>query len=502
MKYFFNTIIFGSLLFSFSIVLYAQGNGQTTKGAVLKGKVPVNKEILKVKLPVSQEKKLTNGLQVILIENNKVPTFTMQMVVLGGGINEPSDKRGVAALTSTLLREGTKNRTSRQISEKIDELGAVYFASVNAFGFTTNLSLNGFVEDFDPLLEIFGDMTLNPSFLPEEFEKQKATTISTNQSLRSVPTVLATERLRKTLYGNHPAAISIHSPETLKNIIVQDVVNFHKTFYHPNNAFIVINGNFKLNELLPKIERVFGNWQKTNAPSMTIAEVPAIEKSGIYLINRPGSVQTTLLVGTLGIKRTDPDYYPLLVMNEIFGGSPASRLFMNLREDKGFTYGVSSSITPSIYPGVINTNMSVRTDVTEAALSELMKEISRLQNESVSSTELENAKRSLVGSFALSTEQPQTLITNAVQQKLYNFPANYWDTYPQYVETVTANDVQRVARKYLSPARLQIVAVGDESKIKDSLSKFGQLQLFDADGKPIAVTSTTINLQLKPATIN
>lgn len=478
----------------FSLPIYAQATGgQTTKGAVLKGKVPVNKEVLKVNLPATQEKILANGLRVILIENRKVPTFTMQITVLGGGINEPTDKHGLAAFTSALLREGTKTRTTRQISEKLDELGANYFGVAQSTGFTSNVSLNGFSEDFDALVDIFGDLVRNPVFPPQEFEKYKNSILATNQSLRSVPGILANERLRKVLYGDHIASVSIHSQESLKSISVEDVSGFHKTFYHPNNAFIIVNGSLTMDELLPKIERVFGDWQRGNAPANRIAEVPPVEKSGVYLVNRPGSAQTTLIVGTLGIKRADADYYPLLVMNRIFGGSPASRLFMNLREEKGFTYGVSSSVAASIYTELITTNMSVRTDVTEAALSELIKEINLIQNEQVSPLELENAKRSLTGSFALSTEQPQTLISYVSQQKLYNLPANYWETYPRSIAAVTAEDVQRVAKKYLSPSRLQIVAVGDEVKIKESLGKFGAVQTFDAEGKPTVVPSAGIS---------
>jgi predicted Zn-dependent peptidase len=219
-------------------------------------------------------------------------------------------------------------------------------------------------------------------------------------------------------------------------------------------------------------------------PAITIPSVQAPGPSQIQLINRPGSVQTVLQLGNLGIERTNPDYFAVLVMNEILGGGPQARLFMNLREDKGYTYGAYSSFGGSKYRGTVISSSEVRTDVTEGAMHEFMYELNRIRDEKVSATDLENAKRSLVGGFALSLEQPTALLANLVTQKLYDMPADYWDTYPQKVMAITTDDVQRVAQKYIDMNHLQVVAVGDANKTRDILAKYGKVREFDADGKP------------------
>jgi len=203
----------------------------------------------------------------------------------------------------------------------------------------------------------------------------------------------------------------------------------------------------------------------------------------LVLIDRPGSVQTVLQLGSLGIERTSPDYFSVLLADKVFGGGPTGRLFLNLREDKGYTYGAYSGFSGSKYRGTWTSSADVRTEVTEGALKEFMYELDRLRSQKVSPEELENAKRSIIGSFALSLEQPQALIQNIITQKLYNLPADYWDTYPQKVSAITADDVQRVAQKYLSKDHVQVVAVGDASKARDILAAYGKVEVFDAEGK-------------------
>src|SRR5687767_15522161 len=237
---------------------------------------------------------------------------------------------------------------------------------------------------------------------------------------------------------------------------------------------------------MPKIEKAFGDWQKADVPAATIPPAPAQAASRILLIDRPGSVQTVLQLGTLGIERNSPDYFSLLLADKILGGGPAARLFLNLREDKGYTYGAYSSFGGSRFRGTWLSSSEVRTDVTEGAMKEFMFELKRLRDEKVSVAELDNAKRAIVGSFALSLEQPQSLLQNIITQKLYNLPADYWDTYPQKVAAITAADVQRVAQKYIDLGHLQVVAVGDASKAREVLAKYGKVEVYDAEGKPVA----------------
>ena len=235
-------------------------------------------------------------------------------------------------------------------------------------------------------------------------------------------------------------------------------------------------GDFKLKDLVQKLERAFGDWPKGDARTISLPALTPPAKSRVLLVDRPGSVQTSLWLGGLGIERRSDDYFAVLVMNHILGGGPASRLFINLREDKGYTYGVYSYFNGSRFPGVMLASTDVRTTVTDGAMQELMAELRRIGSEPVPEQELKNAKRALIGGFALSLDSPQTLIGNLATQKIYNLPADYWDTYPQRVEAITAADVQRVAKKYFDASRLQIIAVGDGASVKKVLEKYGTVE--------------------------
>jgi predicted Zn-dependent peptidase len=203
----------------------------------------------------------------------------------------------------------------------------------------------------------------------------------------------------------------------------------------------------------------------------------------MYLVDRPGSVQTTLTLGNIAIDRRSEDFVAMVVMNHLLGGGPAGRLFLNLREEKGYTYGAYSGFTAIEYPGPWSAGADVRTEVTEGAITEFLNEIRRIRDERVSRSELAATKRSVVANFALALEQPARVLGFALTRKFYNLPEDYWDTYPAKVEAITAEDVQRVARKYLNPEALQVVAVGDAGKLKAVLEKFGPVEVFDSSGK-------------------
>lgn len=460
--------------------------GQTTKGAVIKGKAPVNKNVLKVKLPRAEEASLPNGLRVVLLRSSKVPTFNMQMVVLSGGLSDKADYRGLASFTSSLLREGTAKRSSKDIAEQVDALGATLNAGSGLSTITSTVSVAGLVENLDPTLELFADVVRNPNFPQSEVDKYKTRTLAQLQFQRSIPQFLAAEQFQRAIYGaGHPAALVTPPMESIQKLSSKDLVDFHATYYRPNNAILAIVGDVTLKDVMPKLEKAFGDWQKGDVPAATIPATPAQSASRILLIDRPGSVQTVLQLGTLGIERTSPDYFAVLMADRVLGGGPSGRLFLNLREDKGYTYGAYSNFGGSRFRGTWISSSEVRTDVTEGAMKEFMYELNRLRDETVPADELDNAKRAIVGSFALSLEQPQSLLQNVITQKLYNLPADYWDTYPQKVAAITAADVQRVAKKYIDLGHLQVVAVGDASKARDVLGKYGKVEVFDAEGKPV-----------------
>jgi zinc protease len=468
-----------------TMLAVAQAPQPSSKGLVIKGKAPISKEVLKVKLPKAFETKLSNGLQVIVLEQHKLPTFNMQMIVLSGGMTDAHDQHGAAQFTASLLREGTKTRNSKQIAEQVDSLGASLGASSGLSSPTTNILASGLTDNFDQIMELFADVILNPSFPADEVNKLKTRSLAQLRQQRSQPAFLATEMFQKVMYGSHPAARVSLAAEEIQRLTPDVLQKFHALNYKPNNAIFAIVGDVKPAEIVAKLEKTFGAWQRGDVPQTPIPKVSETGPAKIYLINRASSVQTNLLLGNLTIERTDPDYYALDVMNQVVGGGASARLFLNLREDKGYTYGAYTRFSASKYRGTFRANTEVRTEVTKGSMDELMYELKRIRDEKVAAEEFDRAKRTIIGSFALQLESPQGLLGNIITQKLEGLPADHWDTYTQKIAAITPDDVQRVARKYLDLSRLQVVAVGDASKISDVLKQFGIVEIYDTEGKPV-----------------
>jgi len=465
-------------------------NPTSTKGAVIKGKAPVNRQVLQVKLPAAQEATLKNGLHVVLLESNhRLPIFSMEMVLMSGGFSDPADMRGLANMTAILMREGTAKHTSREVSEALDTIGANFNANSGVSSFTTNITTGGLTENIDQILDLYAEIILTPKYPTEEVDRYKSRIIDSMPQLRGNPGFLAQERLFQAIYQNHPASLVSAAPEAIKRITAADLMKFHDANYVPNNAALYVAGDVTLKQMLPKLEKIFGDWKPGNVTQPTLPPIPAQAETRIHLINRPGSVQTVFQIGSLSLERTSPDYVAVQVMNRILGVGPPSRLFLNIREDKGYTYSVGSSVSSGRYPGLFTAQSPVRTDVTEGTIREFMNEFKRIRDEKVTPLELENAKRAIVGQFALQLENPAGQLNNIITQKMYNFPANYWDTYPQKVNAITAEDVQRVAQKYIDINHMQIVAVGDASLTRAVLAKFGSVQEYDGDGKPTKTAS-------------
>jgi zinc protease len=467
---------------------------QTLKGVVIKGKTPINKEVLKVAMPKAYETEIGNGLRVIVLENHKLPTFAMQMVVMSGGLSDPAGQPGAAQYAAAMLREGTKTRSSRQIAEAVESLGATLNAGSGLSSPISQIAAGGLIENFDQIMELFADVILNPSFPADDLNKLKTRAAAQLRAQRSQPGFLANEMFLKTMYGAHPASRAALTPAQLQGITPETLKQFHATHYRPNNAIFAIVGDVNPSEIVAKLEKTFGGlqggaqpglWTRGDVPRPDLPKVSEPGQSKIYLIDRPGSEQTNLILGNLSIERNDPDYYALDVMNQVLGGGASARLFLNLREDKGYTYGAYSGFTAAKYRGVFRANTEVQTKVTKDSMDELIYEFKRIRDEKTPDDEFDRAKRTIVGGFAMQLESPQSLLANIITQKIYNLPADYWDAYPQKIAAVTADDVQRVARKYLDLAKLQIVAVGDAKQIADMMKQFGGVELYDTEGKPL-----------------
>ena len=272
--------------------------------------------------------------------------------------------------------------------------------------------------------------------------------------------------------------------ESLEKITREALVAFHKSNYVPDHAIIGVSGDITLAEARKQFDGALKTWAKSNTPRPGVVDPPDSGPPKISLVNRPGSVQTAFMAGELAIKRTDPDYDAMTVMNQILGGSNG-RLYRELRERKGYTYGVYSFARALRYRGDWRAQMDVRTEVTDASLRDLLAELARMRDELVPADEFKDAQRSLTASFALSLENAAELLNLYIVRQLYNYPVDYWDRYTDRITAVTPAQVQAVARKYLDPKRLQIVAVGDAAKIESTLRPFGTVETFDDEGRPV-----------------
>ena len=451
-----------------------------------KNKAPVSDEILRVKLPKPVEMKLPNGLTILVLEDHRLPLVTARLTILGAGaLDDPADVPGLANVTAAMLDQGTGTRSSKQIAEQSDQLGATIGAQAPWGSETATFTASGLSDNASQWIPLASDILLHPSFPQDELNKLKQRMRIQLQQQRGTARFLMQERFNRAVYGSHPAAITSPTPEALEKITPAMLAEWHSTRYLPENAILGIAGDITPAEV-SKMFSPLADWMPgTGQASLPAATKPASGRR-IFLVDRPGSVQTDVQIGNIAISRTDPDYIAMAVMDRIVGGGASARLFMNLREVHGYTYGAYSMLVARRYAGPWIAEGSMRTSATGGAMTEFMNEINRIRDQPVPEKELEENKRSIVAGFALTLERPTELLDYAIAIKVYHLPADYWDTYPAKIMATTAEQVERVARKYIVPDDLQIVAVGDAAKLKPVLDKYGTVQVFDTNGQPKA----------------
>jgi zinc protease len=273
------------------------------------------------------------------------------------------------------------------------------------------------------------------------------------------------------------------TPQSVKQVTVDDLKKFHDQYYLPNNAILGVAGDVNYDQIVPLIEKYFGGWKSHPVEAPSAGQLPPPPAEKVVLVDRPGSVQTNILAGDYAVRRSSPDYIPLVVTNRILGGGPAARLFLDLREEKGLTYGAYSYFRSGTYPGPWMASTEVRTAVTDQAMQALVDNFKKIQEQKVPEGELDDARRSIVASFALSLEYPTGLLDDWLTVKYYGLPQDYWDRYPAAVAKVDSAVVAETAKTYIDLHHLQFVCVGDGSQIRDVLKKYGPLEVYNADGK-------------------
>ncbi|MER3524001.1 MAG: insulinase family protein [Ignavibacteria bacterium] len=436
-----------------------------------------------IKLPAIQKATLNNGLSVWLVEDHELPLVAFNLVVSSGSDHDPLDQPGLASMTAEMLDEGTSSRTALQIAEALDFIGATL--SVNAFTDGSTVALNTLTKHLDTALDVFADVLVNPTFPEKEFERLRQQRLTSLLQQKDRPAAIASLTFYKLLYGTkHPYGLNPSGTEaSLKAMKRDDVAQFHQKYYRPNNATLIVVGDVSMGDIVAKLEHLLASWKRADV-SRVILPPPPLSFRQAVLIDKPGAPQSEVRIGSIGAARNTPDFFPLTVMNTVLGGQFSSRLNMNLRERRGFTYGARSNFSFNKYPGPFLASAAVTTSKTDSAVFEFFYEIERMQRLGITPEELEFAKKSLTGSFARTFETP-TQIASALQSiVLYNLPMDYFNSYLQKINNVTLDDVSRVAADYLDSSRMVVVVVGDAKTIRSGLEKLniGKLVMSDADG--------------------
>ena len=405
---------------------------------------------------------LDNGLKVLLVENPSVPTVSLNAAVQAGARYDPEPKAGLAIMVSRLLDEGTENRTSLEIADAIESVGG----GIEADGSFERIMVSAGVlkKDIDLGLELLGDLSMRPIFPPEYVDKEKERTLSEIISAKDRPQVVAGWAFNELIYQDHPLHRPSHGyPQTVERITREDLFDFHKKYFVPNNVILSIVGDFRIPELLPKIEKTFGDWASKPVAFPTYPKPVRQKEKRQKFITMPAQ-QLNIYLGHLGVSRMNPDYYALQVLDTILGGGAGftARIPQRLRDELGLAYTTFASITMTagLDPGRFISFIGTSPENMKLATEGLLNEIRRIIEEPVTVQELQDAKDYLTGSFVFAFESSPQIARFLVHAQVYGLGFDYVEKYPEYILAVTADDIARVAKMYLDSENYTLVVVG------------------------------------------
>ncbi len=435
-------------------------------------------------LPPIEKTKLSNGLDVWMVEQKELPIVSMNLVLKTGTANEPDDRKGVAGLMTSLIDDGTTTRTAVEIANSLQSIGASMGSSSGWD--STNVTLQTLTKNLDQALDIYADVITNPIFPASEVESLRKRSIVSLRQQKANPNAIANVAYNKVLYGNHPYGRD-NTEATLTAITRDDVVSSYEATFRPNNGVLIVVGNYDRATLKEKLEKAFEGWKAGDVSLRQLPKTAQLEKTGIYLVDRPNSVQSVVSIGQPGIDRMNPDYFPVMVMNTILGGAITSRISMNLREDKGYTYGAYSSIQYRRGPGPFRAGGDMQTAVTKESIIELMKELGGIRGEiPITQKELDYNKQSLIRRYPAGFETVGGISNQLANLVVYDLPDTYFNDYISKINAVTLADVTRAAKQYLDPSKMAIVIVGDRQVVEPGLKELSlPITYLDTDGNPI-----------------
>ncbi len=439
-------------------------------------------------IPQPFETTLANGLKLVIFEDKKLPLISFRLFLRSGDIHEPANFAGLNSAVASMLSEGTESYTSKRFAEEIERLGAHLSASSGSD--TTSISASSLTLYASDILRLMAEMILKPRFPEEELDLYRRNTIEGLKFQRSQANFLADEQVTRIIFGSHPYSKVSPKAEDIEKITREKLVAYQAHRYIPNNAVFIIVGDVDKDDLIKEIEDNFGDWQSGKIDDFAYAAVPERTAKTLTIVDRKGSAQANIVLSNPAIERNHPDYFRVLVMNQILGAGASSRIFMNLREEKGYTYGAYSKFDMRRLAGAFEATAEVRTSVTGDSLKEFFFELNRIRDEKVSATELQDAKNFLTGVFPIRAETQEGLTNLIIHQKVYELPDDYLQTYRENIDAITIEDVEIAANKYVQPEQMAIVIVGDAEDILPQAREYASdVEIFDTDANPQAVSN-------------
>lgn len=424
-----------------------------------------------VVFPEYEIRTLENGLRVVYVGHHEQPAVNVRLLLRAGASNDPIGKPGVAALVGQLLDQGTTTRSAPAIASEIDNIGGAL--AVGAGGDLSFVDAIVMKDSFDLALDMLADVTRRPAFATQEIERQRQQVLSSIQVSYDDPAYIATVVFNRLVYGFHPYGMPQNgTPESIRAITRDDLVSFHRTFYLPNNAVLAVVGDVTADEAFAEVERALGNWKRGAPPVFMTEEVPEATRR-LVVVDRPGAVQTTVRVGHVAFARADPDFLAFDLAVKILGGEGGNRLGNVLRTERSLTYAASAELAGRQLSGDFMAKTDTRSAATSEALRLTVDEITRMGREPVHPRELQGAQDYLAGNFPITIETPNAIATQVLEAMLFGLDLDELETYPERINAVTVDDIQRVAKNHLKPANLAIVLVGDASTFVRDLPGIG-----------------------------
>jgi len=429
------------------------------------------------------ERTLPNGLRVIVTRQTAIPKVSITLTVLSGYSSDPADLTGLASLTADLIQEGTKTRSSREIRRDVFGMGGSLTAAASQD--FTSISVRGLSEFSPRLLDLVADVAMNPILPEDELAILKQQHLQGVAQQKASPQFVANQTFRKALFGDHPYARTSETEGSLQAMTRAKLAAFHADHYRPNNAFVLIVGAIDPETMMAAASKAFGGWSRGEVASPAYPAPPALSGRHVYFVQRPNSIQSSIAVGNIAVKRSDPRWFEMSLANTIYGGAFNSRIVRNIREEKGYTYSPQSIMTGFGNAGFYRFAADVRNEVTGATLTEVFKEIDKMRAEGSDGAELQGAKQYLRGIFPIQTATQTGLSATLNNVYVFGLPKDYTETFRAKIDAVTPAQVKSGAATLLGSDNSVIAIVGDYAKVKDQLAGYTNITFLDLNGKTI-----------------